>query len=417
MAKFLFHGRSSVSLTQRSTAVHPPFPRDHHIIPHVAVCCFPFLACLLFLSSCGLSAAGTAHSGTTGTATSAPTRSSTPTPTGPSVLFQTIHMFDAHTGWAVTSDGSHILHTMIGVTHWHDVTPSLGSSQAMLEGRDFLDPLTAWVARGRFVYRTQDSGQTWQRAPLPGRGLASQLFFLNAHMGWAVVGPVAAAGSEALDILQTSDGGASWRVLSVCDPTTVNNPVALPFAGDKTGLSFVNETTGWVAGSTARDNFAWFYVTHDGGATWRHQAIPLPAGATQVSIFPPVFFNTTDGLLPAIIPGLKGQTSEIYVTHDAGASWHATGSVPAGIIDFVDALHGWIASNTFDVKYQYLKSTVYSSSDGGEHWTPHSVTLSAAMLQIDFASSTRGWAIDSVHALYQTTDGGQTWTRVTPSLA
>jgi len=334
-------------------------------------------------------------------------------------------MFDAHTGWAVTSDRSHILHTTTGVTHWHDVTPALGSSQAILGGTDFFDPLTAWVAVGLFVYRTYDGGQTWQRAPLPGQGLASQvtfagvsqLFLLNAHVGWAVVGPVAAAGSEALDILQTSDGGASWRVLSVCDATTVNNPAALPFAGDKTGLSFVNETTGWVAGSTARNNFAWFYVTHDGGATWRHQAIPLPAGATQVSIFPPVFFNNTDGLLHALIPGLEGQTSEIYVTHDAGASWHATASVPAGIIDFVDARHGWIASNTFDVKYQYLKSTVYSSSDGGEHWTPHSVKLSADMLQIDFASPTRGWAIDSLHSLYQTTDGGQAWTRVTSSLA
>ena len=27
----------------------------------------------------------------------------------------------------------------------------------------------------------------------------------------------------------------------------------------------MNETTGWVTGFSAADNFAWLYVTHDGG--------------------------------------------------------------------------------------------------------------------------------------------------------
>ena len=31
---------------------------------------------------------------------------------------------------------------------------------------------------------------------------------------------------------------------------------------------------------------------------------------------------------------------------------------------------------------------------------------------IDFVSQTQGWAIDSAQALYQTTDGEQTWTKV-----
>ena len=90
-------------------------------------------------------------------------------------------------------------------------------------------------------------------------------------------------------------------------------------SGDKSGLSFVNETTGWATGFTAADNFAWLYITHDGGVTWQHQAIPLPANASQVSTIPPVFF---------------------------------------------------------------------------------------------FVSQTQGWAIDSAQVLYQTTDGGQTWTKV-----
>ena len=88
----------------------------------------------------------------------------------------------------------------------------------------------------------------------------------------------------------------------------------------------------------------------------------------------------------------------------------------AGTIAFVDAMHGWIVSNSFDVKSnQYIQSTVYSTSDGGKHWTQHNVTLSADIIVIDFASNTQGWAIDSSQSLYQTADGGQTWTKVTPT--
>ena len=339
-------------------------------------------------------------------------------------------MFNASTGWSLTYDPSNknrVLRTTAGVTYWQDVTPAIDTQYPIIDGTDFLDPLTAWmavdIAPHLFVYRTHDGGQTWQKAQLPGQGVGpGQLFFLNAQVGWILLGEGAAAGSEAVDVLHTSDGGATWKIISVSDYNTVNNPTALPFGGDKSGLSFVNETTGWATGFTAADNFAWLYVTHDGGATWRHQAIPLPANAVQISTFPPVFFSATDGLLPVIIPSLAGQTIDIYITRDAGASWSATGPVPAsataGTMDFVDAMHGWIASNTDDVSSnQYITSTVYSTSDGGEHWTAHRVKLGADMSTIDFASPTQGWAIDGLYSLYQTTDGGQTWTKVMPGVA
>ncbi|GAC1519176.1 MAG: hypothetical protein NVS3B14_21410 [Ktedonobacteraceae bacterium] len=339
-------------------------------------------------------------------------------------------MFNASAGWAITynpSNKSRVLRTTAGVTHWRDVTPATGSQNSVIGGTDFFDPLTAWVAvavpPNLFVYRTHDGGQTWQKARLPDQGIETgQIFILNAQTGWILVGKGAAAGSEAVDVLHTSDGGATWKIISVSNYSTGNNPTAIPFGGDKSGLSFVSATTGWITGFTPADNFAWLYATHDGGATWQHQAIPLPASAFQVSTMPPVFFNATDGILPVIIPGLEGQSITIEVTHDAGASWSATGPVPtsatAGTIDFVDALHGWVVSNTFDVKSnQYINSTVYSTDDGGEHWTHHNVKLSADITLIDFASPAQGWAIDSRQFLYQTTDGGQTWTKVTPIVA
>src|SRR5258708_26389609 len=195
-----------------------------------------------------------------------------------------------------------------------------------------------------------------------------------------MVGKGAAAGSEAVDVLHTSDGGVTWKVISVSNYNTVNNPKGLPFGGDKSWLSFVNETTGWATGFTAADNFAWLYITHDGGVTWRHQSIPLPASASQVSTIPPVFFNTTSGLLPVIIPSLEGETITIYVTNDGGASSNATTpehtSATPGPIDFVDAQHLWIVSHTFDDNSnQHINSTVYRTLSRRHHCPPPPPTL------------------------------------------
>ena len=346
---------------------------------------------------------------------------------GKAVALQTIHMFDAKTGWAMTSDNSLILHTTAGVTRWQNVSPALDTPTSILVGTDFFSPSIAWVAvtseTGSFIYRTRDGGQTWQKAQIPDQIMGNcQITFLNAQIGWLLVGKGAATGSEAVDILHTSDGGATWKIVSVTS-FIHSSPRALPLGGDKSGISFVSATTGWATGLSATSTFIWLYVTHDSGATWQHQAIPSAgdAGDGQVALLPPVFFNATDGILPVSLAGLTNQTTAtvIYITHNGGGSWNATTSVPinAQAIDFVDTAHGWLFSNTDDVSNHYTNSTVYRTSDGGQHWTQYTIKLNADITGIDFISSVQGWAIDSTQTLYQTANGGQSWTKVTPTAA
>ncbi len=348
---------------------------------------------------------------------------SSETAPGKAVALGTIHMFDINVGWAMNANQDRVLHTTTGVTHWQDASPAFASPTSIVVGTDFFDPSTAWVAATTgtqiFLYRTSNGGQTWQKAQVPDQGMGDcQIVFLNAQTGWLLVGKGVAAGSEAVDVLRTSDGGATWQVVSVSNANTVNNPAAIPFGGDKSGLSFVNATTGWITGFSPVGQFVWLYVTHDGGATWQHQSISGLEDPFGISTLPPIFFNTTDGILPVVLPNSQSQALTLYVTHNQGASWNATISIPsggmAGMLDFVDAAHGWVADNIDAVtSNQYKNSVIYRTSDGGLHWTPYTVRLNADISMIDFVSRTQGWAIDSAQTLYQTTDGGQTWAQVT----
>ncbi|HLZ60791.1 MAG TPA: hypothetical protein VKR06_27910 [Ktedonosporobacter sp.] len=398
-------------------------PHTHSYNNHIPRVLYPWLAliaCLFLLASCAIGQ-------TTGKATPAPTRLSTPAKaTGKAVSLQQIHMFNASTGWAITTDdpanGSFlILRTTTGATHWQDVTPPTSNQHPYFGGANFYDAMTAWVLMSPIVYRTSDGGKTWQHTQLPDMGNQAghgQLFFLNAHIGWIMAETGAATGNVAVDILHTSDGGATWKIISVTSYNTASPPV-LPFAGDKSGLTFVNETTGWATGFTNRDNFAWLYITHDGGATWQHQDLPLPAQAYQVTTLPPTFFSATDALLPAIIPGQNGETVNIYATHDGGASWRPTNPIHTGwgLIAIADAQDVWIINNADDPNSnQYAYSTLYTTNDGGGHWVQHTIKFSANATMIDFASPTDGWVIDEAQSLYQTSDGGQTWTKVIPTL-
>jgi photosystem II stability/assembly factor-like uncharacterized protein len=361
---------------------------------------------------------------TIGKANSAPTRLSTATTvTGKVLHLQQIYMFTVSTGWAV--DGTNrILHTTTGVAHWQDVTPAVINSKQYLSigGGDFFDALTARLVVGSFstsvptlVYSTHNGGKSWQRTQLPPGPPLGGFFFLNAKVGWLILDSGAAAGQMALEILRTSDGGTSWKLISISSDKA--GPSALPYIGDKTGFSFVNETTGWATGYTHQDKFTWLYVTHDGGATWRHQDLPLPAQASQVTTMPPRFFSATDGLLPVFISSRASETMTLYATHDGGASWHPTSPVPDSPWAFAltNMQHAWIVSDSGDARsYQYIHSTIYSTSDGGWHWAQHIVKFSASTIMIDFVSPTQGWAIDDNQILYQTTDGGQTWAKVMP---
>src|SRR5205823_1565793 len=129
------------------------------------------------------------------------------------------------------------------------------------------------------IFHTVDGGRTWRRASvaLPIRGLGvQQIDFVDPLHGWLLVNLGTAAGSQGVDVLRSSDGGAHWTSVSLTAGTRAT-PGSLPLSGDKNGITFRSTSTGFAAGFVAGPpGFAWLYVTHNAGRTWQHHSLPPP---------------------------------------------------------------------------------------------------------------------------------------------
>ncbi len=376
-----------------------------------------------------------------------PAPTSVPTKASQAVSLKSLQMFDQVHGWAISFDAAHVLHTTTGVTGFQDVSPprltQLSSQVYQLVGSFFLNERLAWIVligptsltattppTQGLVERTTDGGRNWQetRFPRPVGGQAL-LSFSSAQDGWVLLIEGAAAGSEAVEVLRTSDGGASFQTVEKTTPSTGYAPGLLPFGGDKTGISFLDQHVGWITGSNGL-----FYQTRDGGVTWYLQRLPLPqpvpgyAGAEVAEIQPPRFFTAQEGILPVVLVTDR-PLQVIYHTHDAGTTWQPTTQpleeqLEGGMMnltDFVNPQVGWAASLHNGV-------VLFSrTTDGGQNWENLRNTLWAIppgpggpIAQLNFVSQTTGWLLLETNLgqtpprLLFTSDAGHTWKEVRP---
>ncbi len=341
----------------------------------------------------------------------------------PSLVF--VDFQDEHNGWGISTSGNgNILRTQDGGSTWLDVTPADLSEVSYSTRLSLLDVNTAWalIQREDFysgtLHRTQDGGASWTSNPVPFSG--GDLQFLDASTGRILADRGVGAGSNAVELYQTSDGGTTWVSVFHNDPSQPGSSDTLPLGGIKSGMTFFDPDTGWVTGSRPMDGDIYLYVTHDGGSSWNLQPIPIPPekAECQFNTFPPVFFGQ-DGFLPILLYFPSGPVQQVfYVTHDGGTTWIADLSnpsqiiVPAGQYSFADALYGfsWMGG-----------SNIFYTTDGASTWSSRSsdLDLSDSLSMIDFIDSMRGWALtgpgDSGQSrLYQTSDGGATWTLLLP---
>ncbi len=161
--------------------------------------------------------------------------------------------------------------------------------------------------------------------------------------------------------------------------------------------------------------------TDDGGHTWYDVTPPgfvlKPQGSIQ--FYAPS--ATEAWVWPSSIGSAPGESTTLWHTSDAGAHWTssivASGAVTQ--LDFVDANHGWLTTTPYGSAAGQTLINVWRTTDGGSTWTSiasrpvqgHTTGISFVSATTGFATSA-GFAIDPVHLITVTHDGGVSWSPV-----
>jgi photosystem II stability/assembly factor-like uncharacterized protein len=237
------------------------------------------------------------------------------------------------------------------------------------------------------VVHSTDAGHTWREVPQsqeytdPDAQLAFS--FLDAARGW--IDPLDIVADEG-KMISTRDGGQHWERLS---------------KQFLQRMQFIDESHGY--GTVAEE----FFRTNDGGRSWVGTKIP------DIRFIDHLFFLTPE---VGWIAGSGGKDLVVLRTVNGGRDWEESRTTPPQppqrIRDlfFLDQQRGWLTTWNDDRTYPY--SYLYSTVDGGKHWTADpdlSFQGKGTLVSVvRFTSRERGFVFDGDRLVY-TTDGGTHW--------
>ncbi len=256
----------------------------------------------------------------------------------------------------------------------------------------FVDADTGWACgalkasaaeEGGFIINTRDGGKTWKLQmgdPHSATRKVAKLFFLDATHGWATQN-----GSK---LLRTTDG-ENWETVGDGSPGW--------------GFVFISPNVGFhVEGERLK-------MTGDGGVSWKDQyqcrakveVNGLPHEETcnlQAITFP----TRTVGY--AVSSEVSDKSSVVLKTTDGGQTWIVASFIPQST--GLDNSIGFDDENTgFVMTYQ---SKLMATYDGAKSWHGVPTSIPGGRPRIEFANPT-GWTIEGKTWAY-TTDGGKHWT-------
>ena len=302
-----------------------------------------------------------------------------------------IEFADLNTGYAVgmfDHKNTVLRKSVDGGTSWVDVETT--QIPGYVTSVSVLGPDDIWVGAGKFnsaqlpypasIYHSTDGGVTWtpqiigESFELP--DLVTGVHFFDQLNGFAM---------NSRQVFSTSDGGQTW-----------NHTFVEPLYGVSINFyaySWPDPQHGYFAGYGPS-----MVKTLDGGLTFTN----MIDGA--IDRYNHVWFNDT---LNGIVSGNNDSGATIIYTEDSGDTWNQASfdSIPdwIGVISFADNLNGWITSD----------KSIYKTSNGGQSWDILYQGNEGRFYGLSTPSLTQLYVFGNEN-LSKSSDGGITWTDITP---
>jgi photosystem II stability/assembly factor-like uncharacterized protein len=261
---------------------------------------------------------------------------------------------------------------------------------------------------------TMDGGETWITQTVPTQETLNGVDFVDETQGWAV-------GANGI-ILHTADGGGHWTRQNVSTEDEFRDVV------------FVDPSHGWAV-SLHPTHYDWMgypdnweaaiWYTANGGSAWKEMDTPAEASILHAV----KFVSAQEGWAVGVkyigddTFGDPQHRAVIYHTSNGGTTWveqlYGVEELEVSLttVDFVDALHGWVAG--FPTLSSLTGGFVFHTSDGGLTWERQEPgSFSAPLWDIHFVDPNRGYAVGFNYVgawgppVWRTLDGGATWESV-----
>jgi photosystem II stability/assembly factor-like uncharacterized protein len=333
----------------------------------------------------------------------------------PSIIF--IDMMDEVYGWGITE--TEVVSTNDGGVTWYNVTPPGLTDVGYSVFTDFLDKSHAWVQivdpnnypNGGTLYRTFDGGLSWDAFETPFS--AGDMEFVDENNGWMMADLGVGAGSMAVAVFQTNNGGETWSRTYANDPNIEGAGDTLPLGGIKVLMVPLNMNTAWIGGVVYSSGSTYLFRTDDSGRTWSQVSMMLPGDAqsSELTIEQIKFFSPTQGFLVIRMTSTTQETI-LYTTNDGGETWNpAPATLPnSGVLEIPSAQE----------MIFYYSNQFYVTKDAAQKFEviDPNIAFGESLTDMSFANASTGWVITTSptnqRALYKTIDGGATWFPLIP---
>jgi photosystem II stability/assembly factor-like uncharacterized protein len=336
--------------------------------------------------------------------------------TGPPPRVESMKLIAPGFGWALTI-GRRLFWTTDDGVNWKNITPvSTLGYRANLCDIFFLDRRHAWVLFAEYgepepkfdLAYTGDTGATWSTThvaiPENEGNLApgGRIAFADSQHGWMVLDLATSSAFHAGTLLLTSDGGRTWRDAPV-DPS-----------GDG-AILLVAPEEGWMAGGAEDEEL---YATQDGAKSWRKVSLPAPK-EIRPAIYPtadlPVFADEKHGFVAVTYSGGDKSAAVLFSTGDGGRSW-TPDRILANLAESSEGerLPSTVADSAWIIFSGSSDEPTLTKPGAGARVDARDLKGYLTNAVLSFVSSTEGWIVVGNGELLSTTDGGVTWTSITP---